>query len=136
MRLLNVILAIALWTALVAVPTAKAHADDERIVAAEAAAKADAATAAGGKYDETVGQAFGKDHGPTIGRCAKAAKRPDLSDFDLFLRVDATGVVEEVLVKPATNISGCVQTKLAGWKVPPPARAGTWVKVSVKLKRK
>ena len=109
---------------------------DDPTAAAEAAAKADAAAPAGQKYQETVGQAFGKDHGVTVGQCAKATERPDLTDFDLLLRVEATGVVQEVLVKPRTNLSGCVQSELAGWTLPGPPHAGFWVKVAVSLKRK
>ena len=131
----RIITGIVVLTALTAGPARIALSDDE-CIAAEAAAKADAATPTGERYQETVGQAFGKDHGVTVGQCAKTTKRPDLSDFGLLLRVGATGVVEEVLVKPRTNLSGCVQGKLAGWKVPEPPHAGFWVKVAVSLKRK
>ena len=103
---------------------------------AEAAAKDDAATPDGKKYGETVGQAFGREHGVTVGQCAKATKRSDLSDFDLLLRVETTGVVEEVLVKPRTSLSGCMQGKLTKWKVPRPPHGAFWVKIAVNLKRK
>jgi hypothetical protein len=103
---------------------------------AEAAAKDNAATPDGRKYGETVGQAFGREHGVTVRECAKSIKRPELSDFDLFLRIEPTGGVEEVLVKPRTNISSCIQGKLARWKAPRPPHAGFWVKIAVNLKRK
>ncbi len=115
---------------------ASANLTDDEITAAEAAAKAGAATTEGRKLEESLGQAFGRDHGVTIGGCAKAARRPDLADFELFLRLDAVGVVERALVRPATNVSDCVQRKLAGWKATVPPHAGFWVRVGVKLKRK
>jgi hypothetical protein len=132
---MSIIMGISLLTGLTGGPARSALSDDQTTAAA-AAAKADAATPGGEKYQETVGQAFARDHGVTVGQCAKATKRPDLSDFDLLLRVKAEGVVEEVLVKPRTNLSGCVQGKLTGWKVPGPPHAGFWVGVAVNLKRK
>jgi hypothetical protein len=75
-------------------------------------------------------------HGVTVGQGAKATKRPDLLDFDLLLRVEAEGGVEEVLVKPRTNLSGCVQGKLTGSKVPGPPHAGFCVRVAVNLEQK
>lgn len=129
------IMALALLTGLSAAPALRALSDDPT-AAAEAAAKANAGSPAGKKYEETVGQAFGRDHGVTVGQCAKAAKRPELSDFDLFVRVDSAGTVGEALVRPRTNLSGCVQGKLPGWKVKEPPHDAFWVKIAVNLKRK
>jgi hypothetical protein len=103
--------------------------------AAEAAARASGETAEGKAFAESVGQAFGREHGPTIQRCAKETKRPDLAAFELLLRVAATGLVEEVLAKPETNLARCVRGKLVGWKAPSPPRPGVWVNVAVNLKR-
>jgi hypothetical protein len=103
---------------------------------ADAEAEAFAATPEGKEYGEAVGRSFGRDHAATINRCAKTTKRPDLSKFDLLLRIDATGVVQEVLVKPETNLAVCVSRALKGWKVAAPPRPDAWVKVAVALKRK
>ena len=126
---------LALVAGLSATTVLSGVADDE-FAAAEAAAKANSGTPAGAKYQATVGQAFGREHGVTVGKCAKETKRPQLTDFNLFLRMDAAGAVEQVLVQPRTNLSGCVQDKLPGWKVPEPPHAEFWVKVPVTLKRK
>jgi hypothetical protein len=101
---------------------------------AESAAKADAETAEGKKFGESLAQAFGRDHSSTIQQCAKQTKRPDLSDFDLFLRLDGTGVVDQAVEQPATALATCVREKLPGWKVSTPPHAGFWVKVDVNLK--
>jgi hypothetical protein len=103
---------------------------------ADAEAEAFAATPEGKEYGEAVGRAFGRDHAATINRCAKSTKRPDLSDFDLLMRIDATGVVQDVLVKPETNLAVCVGRVLKGWKVEPPPRPDAWVKVEVVLKKR
>ena len=72
----------------------------------------------------------------TIQKCAKSAKRGDLSNFIVFLRVDGTGVVDQALVNPATTLSTCVKGKMPGWKVSAPPAAGDRVKVGVNLKGK
>jgi hypothetical protein len=109
---------------------------DTALSAAESAAKAGAQTPDGKKFGEALGQAFGREHGTTIQGCAKDTKRPDLSDFDLLLRIDGTGVVDQALVKPSTNLATCVQQKVVGWKTSLPPYAGFWVQVAVNLKRK
>ena len=57
-------------------------------------------------------------------------------DHAVFLRVDATGVVDQALVNPATTLSTCVEGKMPGWKASAPPAAGHWVEVGVKLKGK
>jgi protein-tyrosine-phosphatase len=120
---------------LLLVPSSSTLAQDE-ILAAESAAKAGAETAEGKKFEEALGSAFGRTHGSTIQRCAKQVKRADLSDFDLFLRVDEGGTVDQALVRPATTIATCVRDKMPGWKALAPPHAGFWVKVGVTLKSK
>jgi hypothetical protein len=108
----------------------------DQLAAAETAAKANAESADGKAFAESVGQAFGRDHGATIQQCAKKAKRGDLSNFDVFLRLDGAGAVDDALVNPATTLSTCVKDKMPGWKVSAPKAAGYWVKIAVNLKGK
>jgi hypothetical protein len=108
----------------------------DRLAVAVAAVKANASTAAGRAYQEVVGKAFGRDHSATVGQCARGVKRTDLSDFSAFIRVGRRGVVEEVLVKPATNLSACTQQRLAHWAVPEAPSADYWVSVDVRLRAK
>ena len=132
---LSAALAAALLPVLGLMPAAPAPGQDP-VAAAETAAKADADTPGGKAFGEALGEAFGREHGLTIQRCAKETKRPDLSDFDLLLRVDPSGAVDQALVKPVTNLATCVQGKLAGWKTSVPPHPGFWVEVAVNLKRK
>jgi len=120
---------------LLLIPISSTLAQDE-LAAAESAAKAGAETAEGKTFEEALGSAFGRAHGSTIQSCAKQVKRADLSDFDLFLRVDEGGTVDQALVKPASTIATCVRDKMPGWKVLAPPHAGFWVKVGVNLKSK
>ena len=102
--------------------------------AAAAAATTDADTADGKKFAEALGETFGHEHGRTIQQCARQSKRPDLSDFDILVRVDGTGVVDQALVKPTTTLATCVVGKLLGWKAVVPPHVGFWVKIGVNLK--
>jgi hypothetical protein len=109
---------------------------DERWSTAETAAISEWKTSEGKSYGKALEQAFSKDHSATIGACAKETEKPDLSNFTLLLRLDASGVVESAMVKPATNLSVCLEGKMKGWKSIPPPHAGFWAKLEVKLKSK
>jgi len=104
--------------------------------AAEAAARADADTADGKQFAEALGETFGREHGRTIQQCAKNSKRTDLSDFDILVRVDGTGLVDQAFVKPTTTLATCVVGKLVGWNTSVPPRVGFWAKIGVNLKGK
>jgi hypothetical protein len=71
------------------------------------------------------------DHQPLRQSTKRRTSRNSIS-----ARIDATGVVQEVLVKPETNLAVCVSRALKGWKVAAPPRPDAWVKVAVALKRK
>lgn len=130
-RLLLVGMAVVLVSA-----GSRSVAAEDRVAAAESAAQATAATPEGKKYEQDVSTAFGRDHGASIQACAKETKRPELSDFDVFVRVGAAGQVDEALVKPSTNLAVCLQGKLKGWKLGAPPTADAWVRIEVKLKAK
>ena len=130
-----IVVSVVLLVALVPAQGQSTAAQAE-ISQARSAAEADAGTAEGKKFGEALAQAFGREQGSTIQRCAKETKRPDLSDFDLFLRLDETGVVDQAFEEPATALATCVRGKMSGWKVSTPPHAGFWVKVDVNLKPK
>ena len=127
--------AITVLTIVLLAPIPFVRAEDQ-IPVAESAAKAGAASPEGKKFQEGVGQAFGRDHSATIQQCAKQATRRDIVNFDLFLRIGGSGVVQLALVRPANALSTCVQAKMDGWKTLTPPAADFWVKVGVNLKGK
>ena len=136
-RLTSSMVAVSAAVLVVLLPSRAQSADGQvQISQAKSSAAADAETAEGKKFGEALAEAFGREHGSTIQRCAKETKRPDLSDFDLFLRLDETGVVDQAFEDPATVLATCVRDKMAGWKVSTPPHAGFWVKVDVNLKPK
>jgi len=50
--------------------------------------------------------------------------------------VSSAGQVEEGLVKPRSNLAGCLEGKLKTWKLGVPPRADLWVGIEVNLKAK
>ena len=134
-RGLPVALRASVLVFLLVAPVEAALGQDD-LPAAEAAAMANVETTDGKQFAEALEKGFGREHGRTIQQCAKGSKRADLSDFDLFLRVDGTGVVDQALVMPTTTLATCVAGKLRGWKTSVPPHAGFWVQVEVILKSK
>ena len=123
-------------TAMVLSGGSEIAAAEDPVAVAEGLAKGAAATPEGKKYEDAVATAFGRDQVKAIQSCARAVKRPDLSDFQVFVQVSAAGEVEEAFVKPNTNLAACLQGKLKGWKVIAPPQANSWVNIQVKLKAK
>ncbi len=108
----------------------------ESFADASQAADAAAGTTVGKTFEESVGSAFGREHSTTIQSCAKETRRPEMSDFEILLRIRRDGGVERVLVQPATNLATCVKARLEGWKASSPPEGVSWVKIGVRLKRK
>jgi hypothetical protein len=103
---------------------------------AEAAAISEWKNAEGKNYGKTLEATFVKEHGATLTVCAKETENPDLSNFTVLLSIDSHGVVEQVMVKPETNIAICLKGKLTGWKTTPPPHENFWAKLGLKLKSK
>jgi hypothetical protein len=101
---------------------------------AESAAISEWKSSEGRTYGKALEKVFPKDHGATLSACANETPNPDLSKFTLLLRIDAQGVVESAMVKPATNLAACLEGKIKGWKTLPPPHGGFWAKLDVKLR--
>jgi hypothetical protein len=89
----------------------------------------------GHAFAAAVGKAFGATYGPRVSACAKRVKKPDLSDFDLLVRLSMNGRIEEALVRPETNLAVCLRDELNQGSLPVPQTANYWVRIGIKLKR-
>jgi hypothetical protein len=127
-------LVLTLSSGAVQTPGAEPAHAEESWSGAEATAISEWKNTEGKNYGRSLEKAFSKDHSATIGVCANEAQKPDLSTFTLLLRIDAAGVVETAMVKPATNVAVCLQGKIKGWKAIPPPHGGYWAKLDVKMK--
>ena len=133
---MNPRLALALVSLALTIAGTNLQAQEPPAVAA-AAAKSSRETAEGRKFADTVGEAFGGEQAGAIQKCARETRRPDLSDFELVLRIErleATGIVREAFTQPATALARCLAASLPGWKVAPPPVGHEWVSIAVRLK--
>jgi hypothetical protein len=72
--------------------------DRKQLSAALDAVNANLKTAAGKQYDEAIGKEFSEKYLASIKQCKQSA--PSLNPFDMFLKLDAEGKVQEALVYP------------------------------------
>ena len=103
--------------------------------AALAESQSNAARPGGEAFEEAVGKEFGVTHGPKVSVCAKQVKKPDLSDFDLLVKLSLEGRVEAALVRPETNLAVCLRDQMKGASLPAPVSAGYWVHIGLDLQR-
>lgn len=89
----------------------------------------------GHAFEAAVGKQFGVAYGPRVSACAKRISKPDLRDVRLLVRLSMNGRVEEVLVRPETNLALCLRDELKGGSLPVPETRGYWVHIGMKLKR-
>lgn len=107
-------------------------ADKKQISDAIAAVEANLKTPAGKKYDELMGKEFPVRYLPSMKQCKQST--PNLDPFDMFLKLDAEGKVEEVLVHPETQFAICLRNALHGGRFSAPPHAAYWVNIHMQLK--
>ena len=120
------------WAA--ATTSVHAQAPTTDVAQAAAAALAGKGTAEGRKFANAIAAAFKREQTSAIQKCAGEIERPDLSTFDLLLRVDPAGVVREALTQPTTPLARCVAGAVVGWKGVSPPRGQEWVSIELVLK--
>jgi len=100
-----------------------------------AEARRNAKRPGGEAFEASVGKEFGKAHGSKLSACAKRAKKPDLRDFELLVKLSLSGHVEEALVRPETNLATCLRDGMKDAGLPPPDSPHYWVHIGLKLQR-
>ncbi|MDP9194733.1 MAG: hypothetical protein M3P06_23805 [Acidobacteriota bacterium] len=98
-----------------------------------AAAKANAKTSEGANYDTTFGRAFAEKHAGTMVRCTQEVPVAGLANFDLLVNVDGAGVVDQVLVRPTTEVARCLQAAVQKDTYPEPPEPKYWVHVAMSI---
>jgi hypothetical protein len=114
---------------------AVAAAEPSAFDSALAEAQRNARRPGGEAFEAAVGKQFGAAHGPKLSACAKQVKKPDLRNFDVLVKLSLNGRVDEALVRPETNLAGCLRDQVKGTDLPAPESAGYWVRIGLKLKR-
>ena len=102
--------------------------------AARKTAVANANTAAGRQYQPLFAKAFSESQAPELARCVEAQAAPDLSPFEALTEIGAAGGVEEVLVRPASNVAVCLRDSIRKARFPRPPRGHYWTSTTLRLK--
>jgi hypothetical protein len=108
--------------------------DKKQLAAAVAAVDANLKTKAGKDYDEKIGGEFSSKFVPSVRQCKQAAPASSLVPFDMLVRLDANGKMQEVLVYPENQLSLCTRTALLAGSFSPPPRGDYWVNIHMEIK--
>jgi len=109
--------------------------DKKKLSDAFAAVDANLKTPAGKQYDESFGNELYRNYLPNMKQCKQSAPAgTKLEPFDMVLKLDAQGKVQEVLVYPETQLSNCFRTALLPGKFTAPAHGDYWVNVHMTFK--
>jgi len=98
------------------------------------AADANSATPEGKRYDGQLAQFASEHEGAAMGACVEASKVPDMSSFQVVLRLTAKGKVNQALVKPETNVGVCFRDKMKTEAFPAPPKADYWIRIDMQLR--
>jgi len=111
-------------------------ADKKQLADAVAAVDANLKTSAGKQYDEQIGKEFSEKYLAGIRQCKQSLPAVASADaFDLFLKLNADGKVQEGLVYPESQFAGCARAALLTGKFSPPPHADYWINVHMQSKR-
>jgi hypothetical protein len=111
----------------------RAAGNKERLAESLRVARANLNTPEGKRYDVKLASYTSEHDGPAMGACVEAAKKPDLSSFQLLLKLTADGHVRCAMVNPETNISICFRDQVKKESLPRPPRSDYWVLVEMSL---
>ena len=92
-----------------------------------------AKTSAGKRYQAVFAKAFSESQAKELGRCVESQAAPDLTAFEALVRIGKGGAVEDVLVRPGTNVAACLRESIRKTKFPAPPRAGYWTSTTLRL---
>jgi hypothetical protein len=83
-------------------------------------------TPLGKKYDDACTVYFVQRHGKGIDYCLGSVPNPDLSPFDVLVRVAVNGSVEKILSWPKTQMSECLVKAMQDDTFPIPPTPDYW----------
>jgi len=111
-------------------------ADKKQMEAALSAVETNLKTSAGKQYDDLIGKEFPEKFLPSVRQCKQSLPPGATIDpFDMFLKLNSDGKVQEVLVYPETQFAGCLRTALLAGKFSSPPHGDYWINIHMQLKR-
>ena len=110
-------------------------ADKKQLTAALAAVDANLKTSAGKQYDELIGKELPEKYFSSIKQCKQSLPPgAGINPFDMFLKLNNDGKVQEVLIYPETQFAGCTRNVLLVGKFSKPPHDDYWINVHMEFK--
>jgi hypothetical protein len=110
-------------------------ADKKQLTAAVAAVDANLKTSAGKQYDDLIGKEFPDKYWSSVRQCKQSLPAgAGFDPFDMFLKLNTDGKVQEALVYPETPFALCVRTELLAGKFSSPPHDDYWINIHLQLK--
>ena len=110
-------------------------ADKKQLAAAVAAVDANLKTSAGKQYDDRLGKEFPDKYWSSVRQCKQSLPAgTNLDPFDMFLKLNAEGKVQLVLVYPETQFANCTRAALLTGKFSNPPHDDYWINIHLELK--
>ena len=108
--------------------------DKKRLTDALASIDANLKTAAGKQYDEKIGQEFPLKYLSSVRQCKQANPSTSLDAFDILLRLNAEGKVQEALAYPETALAVCAAAALQSGQFSAPPHGDYWINIHLQPK--
>jgi hypothetical protein len=125
-----------LFTVLLVLAPLSPAADKKQLSEALAAVEANLKTAAGKQYDESIGSEFSAKYMSNLKQCKQSIPAGSSTDpFDMFLKLDGKGKVQEALIYPETPLALCARTALLAGQFSAPPHGDYWINIHMQPKR-
>jgi hypothetical protein len=100
-----------------------------------AAVDANLKTPAGKQYDEKIAQEFPAKYISNVRQCKQSNPATSFDPFDIFLRLNSEGKVQEALAYPETALAACTRTALQSGQFSAPPHGEYWINIHLQPKR-
>jgi hypothetical protein len=127
---------LLLCTVLLLLASLSPAADKKQLSEALAAVEANLKTSAGKQYDASLGSEFSAKYMSNLKQCKQSIPAGSSTDpFDMFLKLDGRGKVQDALVYPETPLALCARTALLAGQFSAPPHGDYWINVHMEPKR-
>jgi hypothetical protein len=116
----SLLLFVALSNSLLAV-------DKQALTAANAAVEANLKTPEGKKYEQQLGTELPTKYVPALRQCKQSVGNS--SGFDMFLKLNADGKVQQALIYPENAFTTCARNGASNLQLSAPPHGDYWINV-------
>jgi hypothetical protein len=102
------------------------------IAIARSAAQKNMKTSEGQAYYRQLRDQFSDKYRQTKARCSTNREVTQLVNFDVYIRLQQNGSVDEVLLSPKSKVASCIREKLVKDRFTPPPQPRYWVHLDMR----